>query len=73
MRARGRPVLGAISGLFFGLFLGLMLFSFKLYQSDSPVLWIMPLAGLVLGIVLAFWAPFGRGKLKERGEVVEEG
>jgi hypothetical protein len=64
MRAHGRPILGAISGLFFGLFLALDLLAFKVVESDSPVLVILPIALLVLGIVLGLWAPFGRAKLQ---------
>ena len=59
---RGRPVLGALSGLIFGLFLGLDLLFFGMVQLDSVLLTILPFVGLVLGIVLARWAPLGRGK-----------
>jgi len=71
VRRRGRPVLGAISGLFFGLFLGLTLFMFRLYQSDSPVLLILPIVGLVLGIALGLWAPLRRGPQQQVTEVVD--
>ena len=54
---RGRPILGVISGLFFGLFVALDLLFFKVVPSDSIVLLIVPVLGLLLGIVLAAWAP----------------
>lgn len=71
MRRRGRPVLGAISGMLFGLFFGITLFMFKVYQSDSPMLLVMPVLGLVLGIALALWAPIRRDVPQEAGEVIE--
>jgi hypothetical protein len=56
----GRPVLGAIAGLLFGLFLGLDFVFFKVVASGSPLLVILPAAGLVLGIAGALAAPIGR-------------
>ncbi len=64
-------MLGAISGLLFGLFFGITLFMFKVYQSDSPMLLVMPVLGFILGIALALWAPIRRGGPEETGEVVE--
>ena len=63
MRPRGRPVLGAISGLFFGVFLAADLVFTKVVALDSVVITILPVAGLVLGIVLGRWAPFRRGRV----------
>jgi hypothetical protein len=60
VKTRGRPVLGAIAGLFFGLFLGLDLVFFKAIASGSPLLVILPVVGLVLGIAGALAAPLGR-------------
>ncbi len=57
---RGRPVLGAFAGFFFGLFLGLDLLFFGVVQLDSVLLTVLPFVGLALGIALAFWAPFRR-------------
>jgi hypothetical protein len=62
VRNRGRPVLGALAGLFFGLFLALDLVFFKVVASGSPVLVILPVAGLVVGIAGALAAPFGRAE-----------
>jgi hypothetical protein len=60
MRRRGRPVLGALSGFCFGLFLGITLLSFGVLPLDSSLLSILPLLGLVAGLVLAFTAPIPR-------------
>jgi hypothetical protein len=58
---KGHPILGTISGFFFGLFLGATLFMFGAIPLHSPLLWILPLVGIVLGLVMAAWAPFGSG------------
>lgn len=55
----GRPVLGVISGFFFGLFLGITLFLFGVLPLNSILLLILPVIGIVLGLVMAWWAPFG--------------
>jgi len=60
MRSRGRPVLGGISGFFFGLFLGVTLLSLGILPLDSALLTFLPIIGLVLGLVLAFTAPIPR-------------
>lgn len=52
MRRRGRPLLGAFSGLFLGLFLDVDLLIFGVVALDSAVLIVLPAVGLVLGIVL---------------------
>ncbi|MDQ1438951.1 MAG: hypothetical protein QOK43_2580 [Acidimicrobiaceae bacterium] len=61
MRRHGRPVLGAIAGLFFGVFLAFDLLAFKAVASDSPLLLVLPVAMLIVGIVLGVWAPLRRG------------
>jgi len=58
---RGRPILGLLSGFLFGLFGGVTLFLYGAVPLASPLLWILPLVGIVLGLVLAAWAPFGSG------------
>jgi hypothetical protein len=63
MRRRGRPVLGAIAGLFFGLFLALDLLLFKVVASDSPLIMVLPVLFLVVGIVLGLMAPLGRSRV----------
>lgn len=57
---KGKPILGVISGLFFGLFLALTLQQFGVRPLDSLSLFGLPAVGVVLGLVLAGWAPFGR-------------
>ena len=59
MKARGRPILGAIAGLVFGLSLALLLLVLGIVALDSILLSILPLAGLVFGILWAFVAPLG--------------
>ncbi len=56
----GRPILGVISGFMFGLFLGPTLFMWGVIPLHSELMWILPLAGIVLGLVMAWWAPLGR-------------
>ena len=56
---RRRPVLGAISGLFFGLFLGTTLLLFGVLPLNSPWLSLLPVIFLLLGLAWGFAAPFG--------------
>jgi hypothetical protein len=63
MTYRGRPVLGAISGFFLGLFVATDLLLLTTIQLDSPLLTILPIVGLVLGLVLGLWAPLGRARV----------
>lgn len=60
MSRRGRPVLGAISGFFLGLFLAADSWAFGMVRSDSVVLTVLPFLFAVLGIVLAMVAPLRR-------------
>jgi hypothetical protein len=55
-----RPVLGAFSGLCFGLFLALFLFSAGVIRLDSGLLSLLPVLGLVVGLAGALWAPLRR-------------
>jgi hypothetical protein len=57
----GRPVLGAISGFFFGVFLSLALMMFGIWPLDALSVFGLPLIFLVIGLLLAAWAPLGRG------------
>jgi hypothetical protein len=59
---RGRPVFGAISGLLFGLFVALDLILFGLVPLDSVLALVLPVVGLVLGIVVGVTTPLGRGR-----------
>jgi hypothetical protein len=56
---KGRPVLGVVSGFFFGVFAGASLFLWGVIDFHSSWLWILPLVGIVLGLAMAAWAPFG--------------
>lgn len=58
---KGRPFLGVISGFFFGLFGAITLFLFGVIPLDSHLIWILPVLGIVLGLLMATWAPFGSG------------
>ena len=58
---KGRPILGVLSGFLFGLFLGISLFLWGVIPFHSPLMWILPIVGIVLGLVMAAWAPFGGG------------
>jgi hypothetical protein len=57
MRPRGRPVLGAIAGLLFGLSIGVLLVLFGVARLDTSLLIVLPLLFLVLGVVWGFLAP----------------
>lgn len=57
---KGRPILGVFSGFLFGLFLGITLFLYGVIPLHSDLLLILPILGIILGLVLAWWAPFGR-------------
>ena len=58
---KGHPILGIISGFLFGLFLGIALFLYGVVPLNSAWLWILPLLGILLGLIMAAWAPFGKG------------
>ncbi|MDJ0791241.1 MAG: hypothetical protein QNJ71_05040 [Acidimicrobiia bacterium] len=62
---KGRPILGVISGFLFGLLLGVTLFLFGALPLNSPWLLVLPVLGIVLGLVMAAWAPFGGGQTDE--------
>lgn len=59
---KGRPILGVISGFMFGLFLGPTLWLWGVIPFHSPLMWILPIIGVVVGLIMAAWAPFGRAK-----------
>ena len=56
---KGKPVLGIISGLFFGLFLAILLQQFGIRPLDNLSVIGLPILGIVLGLVMAAVAPFG--------------
>jgi hypothetical protein len=57
---RGRPILGAIAGLFLGVFVALDLMMFRVRTLDDLSVIGLPAIGLVLGIVLGLVAPFSK-------------
>jgi hypothetical protein len=60
----GRPVLGAISGLLFGIFLALDLQQFAIRPLDSFSVIGLPAIGLVVGLALGLTHPLRRGTAK---------
>jgi hypothetical protein len=56
---KGRPVLGFVSGLFFGLFLALLLQQFGILPLSTLSVIGFPIIGIILGLGMAAWAPFG--------------
>jgi hypothetical protein len=56
---KGKPVLGVFSGLFFGIFLALLLQQFGIRPLDNLSVIGLPILGVVLGLVMAAVAPFG--------------
>lgn len=58
----GRPVLGVVSGFLFGVFLAVTLFLYGVIPLDSWLVFILPVVGILLGLALAIWAPFGGGR-----------
>ena len=68
---RGHPILGAVSGFLFGFFLGISLFLWGVVRLDSEWLVILPFVGLALGLVMAWWAPFGGGGSQPTGSAAE--
>ena len=54
---RGRPVLGAILALLFGIFLTVDLLFLGMFALDSPLVLVLPVLFLVVGFVLGWVAP----------------
>ena len=72
MKARGRPVLGAIAGFFLFLFIGLDLLLFGVIPANSAALTILPVVGIVVGLVWGYLAPLGPRRPPPRPAVVPE-
>ena len=60
MKQRGRPIRGAIAGLFFGIFVSLDLVIFGVVALDANVLALFPVLGIIAGIALGVLAPLRR-------------
>jgi hypothetical protein len=61
---KGHPILGVICGFLFGDFLALLLLGMGVLATDSVLLIVLPIAGLVVGLALAAAAPFRRSRLQ---------
>jgi hypothetical protein len=48
----------------FGLFLGITLFLWGVIPFHSMLIWILPILGVILGLAMARWAPFGGEKVE---------
>lgn len=55
----GRPVLGVVAGLLFGVFAAFALPQWGIRPFDALALVALPLVGAGLGLLLAWLAPFG--------------
>ncbi|MCZ7532000.1 MAG: hypothetical protein M5U23_01075 [Acidimicrobiia bacterium] len=62
---KGRPILGVVAGFLFGLLLGPTLWLWGVIELASPLMWILPIVGIVLGLLMAAWAPFGMDSTDE--------
>jgi hypothetical protein len=56
---KGRPVVGVIGGLLLGLGMTLVLQQAGIYPLKPASVFGLPALGVVLGLVLAGWAPMG--------------
>ena len=61
MKFKGRPVMGAIFGFLFFLFIALDLLFFGVIALNSALITILPLVGIVLGLVWAMLGPLSGG------------
>jgi hypothetical protein len=61
---KGHPILGAVFGFLFGLSTAGFLLTVGVLATDSILHVVLPLLLLVIGIVLAAVAPFGRSRLQ---------
>jgi uncharacterized membrane protein len=59
---RGRPVMGFFFGLLFGLFLAITLVLAGVLKLNSVLVLVIPVLGVVYGLVMAKAAPFGRSR-----------
>jgi hypothetical protein len=57
----GRPLVGAIGGFLFGLGSAVFLQQAGVYPLTALSLYGFPVLGIVLGMLLARWAPLGGG------------
>jgi hypothetical protein len=69
-RQRGRPVIGAIAGLIFGLAIASNLLLMNVIPLDSALVVVLPVLGLILGIAGGLFAPL---TFLRRPAVADEG
>ena len=60
MKFRGHPVRGAIFGFFTFLFIGLDLLFLGVLPLKSAAITVLPIVGIVFGLVWAYFAPLRR-------------
>lgn len=73
MKRVSGALLGAVAGLLFGVFVSLDLFLFGVLALDHVVVGILPIVGLVGGVVLGAVSPLGRrGTPRQPGVVPPE-
>jgi hypothetical protein len=64
MRRHGHPIVGAIVGFFFFLFVGIDLMLFGVIDTYSNLITILPIVGIVVGFLWGWWSPFRRTKAR---------
>src|SRR4051812_27951737 len=70
MKTKGRPILAAFAGFFFGLSVSILLLVSGSVKLDSMILAILPILFLVLGLIWGMWAPLGRTAVATAGAPV---
>lgn len=70
MKRVSGALLGALAGLLFGVFVGLDLFLFGVLALDHAVVGIVPIVGLLGGVVLGAVSPLGRRRAPRQPDVV---
>lgn len=59
MERRGRPILGGVGGFLLGLGVAVLLQQYGVRPLDALSLYGLPVLGIVIGVLLAKWAPIG--------------
>jgi hypothetical protein len=65
MNRRGHPIIGAIAGFFCLLGMGMLLVTTATVAVGNMVLGLLPILGIIIGLVIGLVAPFGRAKEPE--------
>jgi hypothetical protein len=61
MKFRGRPIMGGIFGFLLFLFVALDLLFFGVIPLNSALITVLPIVGIVVGVVWAYFAPLSSG------------